>query len=55
MEGMEYYHELFPKMIEETEEYRTRTLAQLQEFKERLESFISEHTAIFPQHSLIVA
>ncbi|MBI5415530.1 MAG: hypothetical protein HZA29_01815, partial [Candidatus Omnitrophica bacterium] len=48
MEGMEYYRELFPRMIEETEEYRARTLAQLQEFKERLEAFIAEHAAIFP-------
>jgi len=55
MEGMEYYYELFPKMIEETEEYRARTLAQLQEFKERLESFIAEHTAIFSQPSLVTA
>ncbi|HBO98027.1 MAG TPA: hypothetical protein DD648_08500 [Candidatus Omnitrophica bacterium] len=49
MEGMEYYRELFPRMIEETEEYRARTLAQLQEFKERLEAFMAEHTAIFSQ------
>lgn len=49
LEGIEYYRELFPRMIEETGEYRARTLAQLQEFKERLESFMTEHTAIFSQ------
>lgn len=57
MEGMEYYRELFPRMIEETEEYRARTLAQLQEFKDRLEAFIAEHTAIFstPARHLVAA
>ena len=55
LEGIEYYHELFPKMIEETEEYRARTLAELQEFKERLESFVAEHTAIFTTPQLVAA
>src|SRR3989338_11023486 len=55
LEGMEYYRELFPKMIEETESYRAQTLAQLQEFKERLESFIAEHAAIFSKPALVAA
>ena len=57
LEGIEYYRELFPRMIEETESYRAQTLAQLQEFKERLEAFIAEHTAIFstPAHHLVAA
>lgn len=55
LEGIEYYRELFPKMIEETEEYRARTLAELQGFKERLESFVAEHTAIFSAHQLVAA
>ena len=57
LEGIEYYRELFLRMIEETEEYRARTLAQLQEFKERLESFMAEHTAIFstPARQLVAA
>ena len=55
LEGIEYYRELFPRMIEETESYRAQTLAQLQEFKERLEAFIAEHTAIFSQPSLVAA
>ncbi len=55
MEGMEYYHELFPKMVEETEEYRARALAQLREFQKRLESFIAEHAAIFSNRTLAAA
>ena len=55
LEGIEYYRELFPRIIEETEEYRARTLAQLQEFKERLESFMAEHAAIFSKPALVAA
>ncbi len=55
LEGIGYYYELFPKMIEETEEYRERTLAQLQEFKEYLESFVAEYAAIFSAPQLVAA
>ena len=57
MEGMGYYRELFPRMIEETEEYRARALAELQGFKKRFENFIVEHAAIFstPAHHLVAA
>src|SRR3989338_10421176 len=54
LEDIEYYRDLFPKMIEETESYRAQALAQLQEFKERLESFMAEHAAIFSARELVV-
>lgn len=57
LEGIEYYRALFPRMIEETENCRAQTLAELQKFKERLDDFIAEHTAIFstPAHHLVAA
>ena len=30
-EGIEYYRELFPKMVEETKEYRDKAITELQE------------------------
>ena len=55
LEGIEYYRDIFPKMVEETESYRAQALAQLQEFKKQLEAFMAEHTAIFPPLELVVA
>ena len=55
LEGIEYYRDLFPKMIEETESYRAQALAQLQEFKGRLEAFVSEHATIFAAPAVLLA
>ena len=49
LEGIEYYFELFPKMIEETKEYHERALAELQIFKTKLENFVTENSSIFMQ------
>lgn len=43
IEGIEYYRELFPKMVEETEGYRQKALDELQFFKTNLDSFIDAH------------
>ena len=48
LEGIRYYFELFPKMIEETEEYRQKALDELRDFKKKLEQLISEHKNLFP-------
>lgn len=47
MEGIEYYRELFPQMIEETKEYRQRALGELEQFKQKIEQFIAQHRHIF--------
>lgn len=46
-EGIEYYRELFPKMVEETEGYRQKILNELQFFKDKLERFIEAHLNLF--------
>jgi hypothetical protein len=43
VDGIEYYRELFPKMVEETEGYRRKALDELQSFKTKLDSFIDSH------------
>jgi hypothetical protein len=55
LEGIEYYKELFPKMLDQTQEYRTRALSELQEFKRRLEAFATEHAALFATPAVLLA
>lgn len=55
LEGIEYYKELFPKMLDQTQEYRARALAELQEFKGRLEAFVAEHAALFAPPAVLLA
>jgi len=47
VKSIEYYFHLFPKMIQETQEYREKALFQLQEFKEKLNTFVEDHAHIF--------
>ncbi|MDP8211783.1 MAG: hypothetical protein P9X22_00645 [Candidatus Zapsychrus exili] len=47
IEGIEYYKELFPKMIDESESYRGKALGELILAKESIDSFIKENTAFF--------
>jgi hypothetical protein len=49
LDGIEYYKQLFPKMIEQTEDYRLTCLNELDQLRERLESFVAENL-----HSLVV-
>ncbi len=43
VDGINYYKELFPKMVEETQEYRQTALNELQFFKAKLDAFIDAH------------
>ena len=45
--GIEYYKNLFPQMIEETESYRLKMLEELQNYKSKLEDLIAANRAIF--------
>jgi len=47
MDGIKYYKGLFPKMVKETEEYRKKTLGELQFFKRKLEKLMSDNMNIF--------
>ena len=47
MDGIEYYRDLFPKMVEETKDYRQKTLDELQFFKKKLEKLMSDNMNIF--------
>jgi hypothetical protein len=47
LEGIEYYFELFPRMVEETEEYRQKAISELEEFKQKIEDFWALHNNIF--------
>lgn len=46
-DGMNYYRDLFPKMLDETSEYRARSLRELTTFKNNLENFLLSNTQIF--------
>ncbi|HLF18717.1 MAG TPA: hypothetical protein VI749_07485 [Candidatus Omnitrophota bacterium] len=43
LEGIEYYKELFPKMVEQTEEYRLQAIEEIEELKTRLEDFVEQN------------
>jgi len=47
LEGIEYYHKLFPNMVHETHERRKKMLEELQEFKTQLEEFVSQNYPFF--------
>jgi len=47
MTGIEYYKNLFPQMIEETESYRQKMLEELQNYKNKLEDLIADNRMIF--------
>lgn len=47
MEGIEYYFELFPQMVEESKEYRQKALEELEQFKKKIKNFLANHKNIF--------
>ncbi len=47
LEGIDFYKEFFPRMVEETQDYRNRALTELNSYKKKLEEFLSEHSNIF--------
>ena len=44
LEGIEYYHELFPKLVNESLEFRNKMLTELQEFKDKLDDLATQYT-----------
>ncbi len=46
-EGIAYYREFFPKIKNESEEFRAQMLQELEDFKIKLEDFISQHRHYF--------
>jgi len=56
-EGIEYYRKLFPQMMEESLEYRTKTLNDLEACNQRLQAMVEEFAPAFaePISSLAVA
>ena len=49
MNGIEYYRNLFPQMVEETESYRQKMLEELQNYKAKLENLIVTNRMIFSE------
>ncbi len=47
--GIEYYRELFPRMVHEPEEFRQTMLNELQEFKDELDNFVRRHFQFFSE------
>lgn len=45
--GIEYYKNLFPQMVEETESYRQKTLEELENYKNKLGDLIAANRVIF--------
>ena len=52
MEGIEYYKTLFPKMVDESVEFRAKMMEELQGFREQLESFVEGHSFFSPSNAL---
>jgi len=46
-EGIEYYRKLFPKMTEESLEYRTKMLNELEDCNQRLLAMVEEFAPAF--------
>ena len=44
LEGIEYYRSLFPKMVLETGEFRTKCLEELQNYRAKFEDFVEKHS-----------
>ena len=57
LDGIEYYRKLFPQMTEESLEYRTKTLNDLEACNQRLQAMIEEFSPAFatPTSNLAVA
>ena len=47
LDGIEYYRKLFPKMMEETLEFRTKTLNELEDCHQHLLAMIEDHAQAF--------
>jgi len=47
LDGIEYYRKLFPQMMEESVEYRTKTLNELEACNQRLQAVVEEFAPAF--------
>jgi hypothetical protein len=47
MEGIGYYKNLFPQMAEETKEFRSKMLQEVEFFQKQLETFFEQHCHFF--------
>ena len=47
LDGIEYYRKLFPQMMEETLEFRTKTLNDLEDCHQRLLAMVEEYAQAF--------
>ncbi len=45
--GIQYYRELFPKLLAQSESYRQKALYELHLLHQQLENFVNEHRSIF--------
>lgn len=54
LDGIEYYRGLFPKMVEETKDYRDRALKELEEFKNKIFDFVYQNPSIFATTQSVV-
>jgi hypothetical protein len=50
LDGIEYYRKLFPQMTEESIEYRTKTLNELEACHQRLLAIVEEFAPAFTSH-----
>lgn len=55
VEGIEYYKKLFPRMAEESEEFRAKMLEELQELTSRLDELISAYAQAFSNSTAATA
>jgi len=55
LEGIEYYRKLFPKMMEETLEFRTKTLNDLEDHHQRLLAVVEKYSSAFRSESTLIS
>lgn len=52
IDGIQYYQGLFPKMLDQSEEYRVNLMKELKFFKEKMQKLIDENMNIFGSQTL---
>ena len=52
LEGIEYYRGLFPQMVEESLEFRTKTLNELEDCRQNLLHLVDEYSRAFNPSAL---
>jgi len=55
LDGIEYYRKLFPQMVEETLEFRTKTLNDLEDCHQRLLKVAEEYAQAFSTESKLIS